>query len=107
MSNPIKTMEEYRDRIAGRPTLAESIRGKKPWDSEPTPLTGAAYDKNPGFGGGIELASSLEKRMRNAEKALEGLYRDHGHPYLTPEAQAAIEQAEAHLAAAKQEDGDE
>lgn len=50
----------------------------------------------------MRKSSSPSSGRRNAEKALEGLYRDHGDPYLTPEAQAAIEQAEAHLAAANQ-----
>jgi hypothetical protein len=81
---------------------------KKLWDDEPTPNVDRSIGDVTGFGDMVvpaEIASQEEKRRRAAERILEDLISSQSHDSIEHEV-AAIMAAEAHLAAAREEDNE-
>ena len=94
----------------------------RPWDSEPTPRTDKAYqdNKHQEMGDLVDdltaLARSLEPRLRAAERLLEKFVSNLGpcdhydhHGYCQShfgEMPCSVGGATAHLAAAREEDGE-
>jgi hypothetical protein len=80
----------------------------RPWDAEPSPLTdeqGYFFAAGQGEVVPIHFARNEEKRRRAAERILEDLISSQSHDSIEHEV-AAIMAAEAHLAAAREEDNE-
>ena len=79
---------------------------KRPWSEEAAPLTDKFCDDHPGGGEWIDLARTLERRLRAAEGRLEDMVEEFVD-HLPRQYSEALGDARLYLAAAKQEDGDE